>query len=101
MKPLFFLVLLCATASAFAAPTVYNIRDYGATTGQKANNATGGIAKAIAAAKAAGGGMVQVPPGDYTCLGIVLYDNITLQLDAGAILYVDLPNPAFSARGFI
>lgn len=100
MKRIFIIILLCFTASAFAAPNTFNIRDYGAT-GQKADNATEGIAKAIAAAKAAGGGIVQVPPGDYTCLGIVLYDNITLQLDAGAILYVDLPNPAFSARGFI
>lgn len=83
-----------------AIPPVYNIRDYGAT-GQKSDNATEAIAKAIAAAKAVGGGVVQVPPGDYTCLGIVLYDNITLQLDAGAILYVDLPNPDFKARGFI
>ncbi|MEO6288237.1 MAG: glycosyl hydrolase family 28 protein [Dyadobacter sp.] len=100
IKKLFFLVLLCVTAPSFAAPSVYNIRDYGAT-GQKADNATEGIAKAIAAARAAGGGVVQVPPGDYTCLGIVLYDHITLQLDAGAILYVDLINPSFSASGFI
>ncbi|GAA4449437.1 hypothetical protein GCM10023189_08810 [Nibrella saemangeumensis] len=97
---IFLVFLTWLRMPALAIPPVYNIRDYGAT-GQKSDNATEAIAKAIAAAKAAGGGVVQVPPGDYTCLGIVLYDNITLQLDAGAILYVDLPNPAFSARGFI
>lgn len=100
MKSIFIILLLGFTTSVFAVPTVFNIRDYGAT-GKKSNDATTAITNAIAAARQAGGGVVQVPPGDYTCLGIVLYDNITLQLDAGAILYVDLPNPAFSARGFI
>ncbi|MGM9511719.1 glycoside hydrolase family 28 protein [Larkinella sp. GY13] len=102
MKKSIFLLISLAWLNvlAQAIPPVYNIRDYGAT-GHKSDNATEAIAKAIAAAKAAGGGLVQVPPGDYTCLGIVLYDNITLQLDAGAILYFDLPNPDFKARGFI
>ena len=102
MKAYFYVlcILLYLSLSGFALPAVYNIRDYGAT-GQKSDNATEAITKAIAAAKAVGGGVVLVPPGDYTCLGIVLYDNITLQLDAGAILYVDLPNPDFKARGFI
>jgi len=86
--------------TGYAAPPVYNVRDYGAT-GQKSHNATAAIAKAIAAARQVGGGVVQVPPGDYTCLGIVLYDNITLQIDAGAVLYADLPNPDFKAKSFI
>jgi len=100
MRSIFLILLLGFTTSVFAVPTVFNIQDYGAT-GQKSDDATTAITNAIAAAQQVGGGVVQVPPGDYTCLGIVLYDNITLQLDAGAILYVDLPNPAFSARGFI
>lgn len=102
MKLTCFVLWLLSSLSlpGFALPSVYNIRDYGAT-GQKSDNATEPIARAIAAARSGGGGVVQVPPGDYTCLGIVLFDNITLQLDAGAILYVDLPNPDFKARGFI
>lgn len=94
------LVLVLLTVSGWAVPPVYNIRDYGAT-GLKQDNATEAITKAIVAAKSAGGGVVLVPPGDYPCLSIVLYDNITLQIDAGAILYIDLPNPDFKARGFI
>ncbi|MBC8152801.1 MAG: right-handed parallel beta-helix repeat-containing protein, partial [Bacteroidetes bacterium] len=93
-------LLLDLALSGVAAPPVFNVRDYGAT-GLKTDNATEAIAKALAAARSVGGGVVQVPPGDYTCLGIVLTDNITLQIDAGAVLYVDLPNPDFKARGFI
>jgi polygalacturonase len=77
----------------FAAPTVFNVRDYGAT-GRKTDDATAAFATTIAAARAAGGGVVQVPPGDYTCYRIVLFDNITLQIDAGAVIFVDLDHPA-------
>ncbi len=102
MKPYSFLLLILCVWSlpARATPGVYNVRDYGATD-LRGDDATGAIAKAIGAAKAAGGGVVQVPPGDYTCLSIVLYDNITLQLDAGSVLYADLPNPAFKAESLI
>ena len=98
IKCLFLFISLFADTVAVASPPVYNIRDYGAT-GQRQDNAT--EAKAIAAARTTGGGVMLVPPGDYTCLGIVLYDNITLQVDAGVVLYADLPNPDFKARSFI
>ncbi|MBO0933868.1 glycoside hydrolase family 28 protein [Fibrella aquatilis] len=86
--------LLCSLSlPSIAQTTVYNVRNYGAT-GQKTDDATSAIAKAIDVARLAGGGVVQVPPGDYTCLHIALFSNITLQLDAGAVLYADLENPA-------
>ncbi|AQG78208.1 glycoside hydrolase family 28 protein [Spirosoma montaniterrae] len=100
IKYLFSFFLLFLSTVAIGSPPIYNIREYGAT-GQKGDDATGAIANAIAAARTTNGGVVQVPPGHYTCLGIVLHDNITLQVDAGAILYADLPNPAFKADGFI
>jgi hypothetical protein len=102
MKPycFSFLILYLWSLPAWATPGVFNVREFGAT-GLRQDDATGAIAKAIGAAKTAGGGVVQVPPGEYTCLSIVLYDNITLQLDAGSVLYVDLPNPAFKAESFI
>ncbi len=102
MKPYCFLWLcLCVWSfPAWAEPGIFNIRAYGAT-GLRQDDATGAIARAIEAAKTAGGGVVQVPPGEYTCLAIVLYDNITLQLDAGSVLYADLPNPAFKAESLI
>ena len=88
-----FFVLNIFSSLATVPATVYNVRDYGAT-GRKQDDATAAIAKAVQAARTAGGGTVQVPPGDYTAYRIVLYDNITLQLDAGSVLYVDLDHPA-------
>ena len=96
-----FFIILWLSLPGIAAPTVFNIRDYGAT-GQKTDDATVAIERTIAAARQVGGGVVQVPPGNYTCLHIDLYDNITLQIDAGAVLFVDVANPAFvNNSGFI
>ncbi len=87
--------------TGYTGPPVYNVRDYGAT-GQKSDNATESIAQAIAAARTTNGGVVQIPSGNYTCLHIDLYDNITLQIDAGAVVFVDVANPAFiNNSGFI
>src|ERR1043166_6962094 len=59
-----------AAQSAARIPTpakskVFNIKDYGAT-GQKADDAQPSIQKAIHSCAAAGGGVVLVPPGQYT-----------------------------------
>lgn len=99
--PFILLLLWTATSPAQVVPALVNVRDYGAT-GRKADDATPAIAHAIQAARSAGGSVVQVPPGDYTANQIVLYDNITLQLDAGAVSYVDLESPTVAdGRGFI
>lgn len=94
-------LLLCLSVPGFSTADTFNIRDYGAT-GQRTDRANDAIAQAIAAARRVGGGVVQVPPGSYTCSHIVLYDNITLQIDAGAVLYIDLDDPAVKDdHGFI
>jgi len=79
------LTLFCATARGAGPGTVLNILDYGAHKDGSASS-TEAIASAIAAAKAAGGGTVYIPPGNYLTGPIELVSNLVLQIDAGATL---------------
>ncbi len=65
----------------------FDVRGFGAT-GQRADDATVAVQRAIDACTAAGGGTVRVPSGDYTVGMIELKDNVTLDLDAGATLFL-------------
>jgi len=76
---------------------LFNVRDYGAT-GKREDNATKPVGKAIDECTAAGGGTVYVPPGDYTVGTLQLKDNVTLNLEAGATLYLS-QDPADFLRG--
>jgi polygalacturonase len=78
------LCLFLATA-AFATPGVVNVRDFGAT-GDGTSLETAAFTRAIAAAVAAGGGTVFVPPGRYLTGTIELKSHITLELSAGATI---------------
>lgn len=64
---------------------VFNIMDYGAH-----NDGTGNAAvafrAAIAAAKRAGGGTIFVPAGHYVSGPIEMVSNLTLYIDAGAVV---------------
>jgi polygalacturonase len=64
---------------------VCNVRDF-KTAGDGRAKDTAAIQKAIAAASAAGGGMVFVPNGVYLCGTILLRDNVTLHLAEGATI---------------
>jgi len=79
-------------ANARPQPSVnlpmFNVVDYGAKNDASAP-ATEAFAKAIAAAKKAGGGTVFVPAGHYVSGPIEMVSNLTLNFDAGAI--VDFP----------
>ena len=68
-----------------AAPTVYDVRDYGALPDGK-TLATQPIQKAIDAASAAGGGTVSLPPGTFRSGTLYLKNNVTLSLEPGATL---------------
>jgi polygalacturonase len=72
-------------ANAWSAATVFNVLDYGAHNDGSAP-ATEAIRSAIQAAKAAGGGTVYVPAGNYVTGPIELVSNLVLHIDAGATL---------------
>ncbi len=65
---------------------VFNVRDFGAT-GEKTQNARPAIQKAIDACAQSGGGVVYVPPGDYTTGTLHLQSHVRFFIEAGATLY--------------
>ncbi len=88
-------------------PHVYNIRNYGAKGDGKTIN-TKAINKAISEAAKNGGGTVFFPSGTYLSASIQLKSNITIYLDAGAILEAvnyklenyDLPEPNETGKNY-
>lgn len=68
-----------------AAPPVFNVKSYGAT-GNGSTNDDDAIDRAINAANAAGGGVVDFPAGRYRSRTIHMKSNVTLNLNAGATL---------------
>src|SRR5688500_5441757 len=73
------------TPVAQAAPPVFNVKSYGAT-GNGSTNDDDAIDRAINAANAAGGGVVDFPAGRYRSRTIHMKSNVTLNLNAGATL---------------
>jgi len=73
------------TASNLAKVGTFNVRHYGAVADGTTNDAPA-INKAIDACNQAGGGTVFVPSGMYAAGSIHLKSNVTLALDAGAVL---------------
>jgi polygalacturonase len=78
-------VLSRLTASSLASVGTFNVRHFGAVGDGTANDAPA-INKAIDACNAAGGGTVFVPSGIYATGSVHLKSNVTLALDAGAVL---------------
>jgi hypothetical protein len=64
-----------------------DVRKFGAS-GKRTDNATKSFRNALEAAAAKGGGTVNVPPGEYTVGTIQLKDNVTLNIEAGATLFL-------------
>jgi len=69
-----------------------NVCDFGII-GDGTTNQTEAIKKVIAIAEAQGGGTVYFPPGRYLTGTVELCDNMTLYLDAGAVI-LGSPDPA-------
>ncbi len=73
---------------------IFNVKDYGAS-GRKADNAKSAIQKAVDACAKAGGGMVYLPPGEYTAGTIHLHSHIRFYIEAGATLFADPDEHAY------
>ena len=72
----------------------FDVKAYGAT-GVRTQSATVACQSAIDACTAAGGGTVNVPPGDYSVGMLQLKDNVTLHVEAGATLFLIQDNAQF------
>ncbi len=71
--------------NAGAPATVLNVRDFGAA-GDGQSLDTAAIKKAITMAASLGGGTVLFPPGVYVSGTFELLSNVTLDLEAGAVI---------------
>ncbi len=74
------------TTAGRSAPLVFSAKDFGAT-GIKADNARTAIQSAVDACAEAGGGMVYLPPGEYTSGTIHLRSHVRFFIEAGATLF--------------
>ncbi len=83
--------LLDLTAEALAKVGTYNVRHFGAVADGKSNDASA-INRAITICNTAGGGTVFVPSGIYATASIQLKSNVTLAIDAGAVLEFSFPD---------
>ena len=64
-----------------------DVKKFGAS-GKRTDNATKSFRDALEAAASRGGGTVNVPPGEYTVGTIQLKNNVTLNIEAGATLFL-------------
>ena len=80
------------------ASGIYDVKKYGAT-GKREDNATKSFRNAIEACAAAGGGIVHVPPGDYTVGTVRLLDHVTLNIEGGATLFLSQDRNDFLPGG--
>lgn len=87
--------LLQASTELQAFPVkVFNIKDFGAS-GQKSQNAQQAIQQAVDACFRAGGGIVYVPPGEYSSGTIHLCSHVRFYVEAGATIYSIKDKDAF------
>ena len=84
---------------ASTALAVFNVRDFGAT-GKREDLAQAAIQAAIDAAAAAGGGMVYVPPGEYTTGTLILKSYVRFHVEVGATLYGSKVAEHFPKKAF-
>ena len=83
--PLFLVLLALAVARVYAAPGFFNALEHGLVPDGTTKN-TAAIAAVIGKIKEAGGGTLYFPPGRYLTGSVHLESNLTLRLEAGAVL---------------
>ena len=94
---------LAAAAAAADLPSglrIFNVKDYGAS-GRKADSSQAAIQKAIDACAASGGGMVYLPPGDYSSGTLHLRSHVRFFVEAGATVYSIKRKSAFDKESLL
>lgn len=86
--------MILLSCTAYGQNHSLNVRDYGAT-GKKSQNARPFIQRTIDSCAASGGGMVYLPPGDYSSGTLHLRSHVRLFLESGATLYSIKDKSAF------
>ncbi len=94
------MLVLSSIAFSQQKPAVFNVKDYGAM-GTKSLSAQAAIQKAIDACAAAGGGMVYLPPGEYSSGTLHLKSHVRLHIEAGATLFSIKDKTAFDKEALI
>jgi hypothetical protein len=79
---------------------ICNVKNYGAT-GRKADDAKAAIQKAVDACAQAVGGVVDLPPGEYTSGTIHLRSNVTFYIESGATLFADRNEHAYDVDALL
>jgi hypothetical protein len=74
-----------ADTSGASGLRIFNVKNYGAIGDGKTLDSAS-INRAIDACNSSGGGTVYVPSGTYLCGTVVLKSNVTLYVEAGAVL---------------
>ena len=74
------------TPAARQGLAVFNVKEFGAS-GTKADNARAAIQRAVDTCAEAGGGMVYLPPGQYTSGTIHLRSHVRFFIESGATLF--------------
>src|SRR6516162_707166 len=81
---LFSIAPFFGVSCAMAAP--FNVLDFGAR-GDKSTNDAPAVQAAVDACSKAGGGEVIFPAGNYFCGKTTLKSNVTIKLEAGAVIF--------------
>ncbi|MGA3243325.1 MAG: glycosyl hydrolase family 28 protein [Bacteroidota bacterium] len=87
-------VSLFVAASAQGQESVFNVGQFGAT-GNKSENAQQAIQRAIDSCSHSGGGVVYLPPGEYSSGTLHLRSHVRFYIEAGATLYSIKTKEAF------
>jgi polygalacturonase len=88
LLPLLLVGCVAEKNGGVASRLVFNITDYGAVDNPKIFS-TDAFRRAIADCKKSGGGIVRVPAGHFLTGPIDMVDNMTLQVDSGAMVLFD------------
>jgi len=88
-----------ADATPSPEPARLSVRAFGATGDGKTLD-TDAVNQAITAAAAAGGGVVELPAGDYLCHSIRLRSHVAIELGPGATIIAADPPPEGEAGGY-